>query len=93
MYGWFHLNGVLKDNIKRCVELNTYFAKSTQHCPILASYPLLKEKICEVLRKQMIVGQPLYGVYIQGIIKAIISKRQPRLLEDSSGFCVNYKWT
>jgi hypothetical protein len=93
MYGWFHSNGVLKDNIKRCVELGTYFAKSTQHCPILASYPLLKEEICEVLKKQRTAGQPLYGVCIQGIIKAIISKRQPHLLEDSSGFCVSYKWT
>ena len=93
IYGWFHSNGVLKDNIKRCVEIGTYFAKSTQHCQILASYPLLKEKICEVLKKQRIAGQLLYGVCIQDIIKSIISKRQLHMLEDSSGFCVSYKWT
>ena len=55
---------LLKDNIKRYVELDTYFAKSTKRCSILASYPLLKEKICDILKKQMIVGQPLYGVCI-----------------------------
>jgi hypothetical protein len=61
MNGWFHSNGDLKDNIKRCVELGTYFAKSTQHCPVLASYPHFKNEICEVLRKQRAAGQPLYG--------------------------------
>ena len=55
---------LLKDNIKRYVELDTYFAKSTKRCSILASYPLLKEKICDTLKKQMIVGQPLYDVCI-----------------------------
>ena len=91
MYGWFHSNGVLKDNIKRCIEFDTYFAKSTQYCPILASCSLLKEEICEVLKKQRIVGQPLYRVCIQGIIKTIISKQQSHMLEDFSGFCVSYK--
>jgi hypothetical protein len=51
MNGWFHSNGDLKDSIKRCVELGTYFAKSSQHCLVLASYPELKNEICEVLRK------------------------------------------
>jgi hypothetical protein len=91
MYGWFHSNGIMKDNIKRCVKLGIYFAKSTQHCLILASYPFLKEEICEVLKKQRTADQPLYSVYIQGIIKTIISKQQPHLLEDSSGFCMSYK--
>jgi hypothetical protein len=26
--GWFHSDGILKDTIKRCVELGTYFSKS-----------------------------------------------------------------
>jgi hypothetical protein len=61
MYGWFHTNGTLKDNIQRCVELGTYFTKSAQHCPILDKFPLLKEEICQALNKQRAVGQPLYA--------------------------------
>ena len=64
MYDWFHSNGVLQDNIKRYVELGIYFVKFTQFFSILASYHLLKEKICDLLNKQRIVGQPLYGVCI-----------------------------
>ena len=81
MYGWFHTNGTLKDNIQRCVELGTYFTKSTQHCPILDKFPLLKEEICQVLNKQRAVRQPLYASFIQGLIKAIISLREPELLK------------
>jgi hypothetical protein len=90
MYGWFHTNGTLKDNIQRCVELGTYFTKSAQHCPILDKFPLLKEEICQALNKQRTAGQPLYASYIQGLIKAIISKRDPELLKT---FTVSEKWT
>jgi hypothetical protein len=82
MNGWFHSNGDLKDSIKRCVELGTYFAKSSQHCPVLASYPKLKNEICEVLRKQRATSQPLYGSCIQGLIKTIVTLREPQLLQD-----------
>jgi hypothetical protein len=80
MNGWFHSNGDLKDSIKRCVKLGTYFAKSLQHCPIFASYLELKNEICEVLRKQRAARQPLYGSCIQGLIKTIITLREPQLL-------------
>jgi hypothetical protein len=95
MSGWFHSNGDLKDSIKRCVELGTYFAKSSQHCPILASYHEVKNEICEVLRKQRVVGQPLYGSCIQGLIKTIITLREPQLLQNYSnnGFRVGLDWT
>jgi hypothetical protein len=95
MSGWFHSNGDLKDSIKRCVELGTYFAKSSQHCPILASYPELKNEICEVLRKQRAAGQPLYGSCIQGLIKTIITLREPQLLQNynKNGFRVGLDWT
>ena len=52
MYEWFHPLKELKNNNKHCVELGTYFAKSKQHCPILANHPQLKHEICEVLKKQ-----------------------------------------
>jgi hypothetical protein len=81
MYGWFHTNGTLKDNIQRCMELGTYFTKSAQYCPILDKFCLLKEEICEALNKQRAAGQPLYVSPIQGLIKAIISKRDPELLK------------
>ena len=51
MREWFHPNGELKDTYKRCVEFDTYFVKSAQHCPILDSRPLLKEEICTILKK------------------------------------------
>jgi hypothetical protein len=44
MSGWFHSNGTLKDTIKRCVELGTYFTKSVQHCPILLPFFFLKKR-------------------------------------------------
>jgi hypothetical protein len=90
MYSWFHTNGTLKDNIQRCVKLGTYFTKSAQHYPILDKFPLLKEEICQALNKQRIVGQPLYASSIQGLIKAVISKRDPELLKTIT---VSEKWT
>ena len=64
MNRWFHSNGTLKDIVKRCVELGTYFAKSTQHCPLRASYPLLKEEICDVLKdKERLVNTCMEVAY------------------------------
>jgi hypothetical protein len=78
--GWFHLDSTLRDTIKRCIELGNYFAKSIQYCPILASYPIFKKEICDVLEKQRKADQPLNGSCI----------REPHLLHDSnkSGFQV-----
>jgi hypothetical protein len=77
MYKWFHPNGDLKENYKRCMELGTYFDKASQHCPILVDYPALRDEICNVLRKQRAGGQPLSVVIIQHFIKALIQKREP----------------
>jgi len=93
MYEWFHPNGDLKENYKRCVEFGTYLAKPKQNCPILMDYPLLKKEICTVLCKQREVGQLLYAVCIQPLIKAIISKREPQLLENNRNFRVSIGWT
>jgi hypothetical protein len=93
MYEWFHPTGELKDNYKRCVELGNYFAKSKQHCPILAHHPQLKNEICEVLKKQREAGQPLYAVCIQPLIRSIIRKREPQLLDSSRNFRVSIPWT
>jgi hypothetical protein len=92
MYEWFHPNGDLKENYKRCVELGTYFDKASQHCPMLGDYPALRDEICNVLRKQRAGGQPLSIVIIQPFIKALIQKRAPQLLEDGK-FKVSTKWT
>jgi hypothetical protein len=95
MNGWFHSDGTLRDTIKRCVELGTYLTRSTQHCPILTSYPHLKKELCDVLKKQREAGQSLYGTCIQALIKALITLREPHLLQDSnkSGFQVGINWT
>ena len=89
MYEWFCPNGDLKPNYKRCVELGNYFAKSKQHCSVLADYLLLKDELCEVLKKQRAAGQPLYAVCIQPLIKTIINKREPHLLETNKSFRVS----
>jgi hypothetical protein len=93
MYEWFHPKGELKDNYKRCVELGTYFAKSKQHCPILANHLQLKNEICEVPKKQKEAGQPLYVVCIQPLIRSIILKREPQLLDSTRDFRVSIPWT
>ena len=95
MRDWFYSNGELKDTYKRCVEFGTYFAKSVQHCPVLESHPALKEEICTVLKKMRMVGQPLYAICIQPLIKAIILDKAPQILEGthSTTFRVSYEWT
>ena len=92
MYEWFHPNGDLKENYKRCVELGTYFDKASQHCPMFGDYPALRDEICNVLRKQRAGGQPLSIVIIQPFIKALIQKREPQLFEDRK-FKVSTKQT
>jgi hypothetical protein len=77
MYERFHPNGDLKENYKRYVELDTYFDKASQHCPILGDYPALRDEICYVIRKQRAGGQPLFAVIIQPFIKTFIQKREP----------------
>ena len=74
------------------MELGTYIDKASQHCPILGDYLVLKDEICNVLRKQRANGQPLSTVIIQPLIKALIQKREPQLLEDEK-FKVSTKWT
>ena len=95
MRKWFHSNGDLKNTYKRCVEFNTYFVKSAQHCPILDSHPLLKEEICAILKKMRKTGQPLYAVCIQPLVKAIIIDKALHILEGthSTVFKVSYEWT
>ena len=92
MYEWFHPNGELKKNYKRCVKLGMYFDKASQHCPILSAYPVLRDEICNVFREQRASGQPLSIGIIQPFIKALIQKREPQLFEDEE-FKVSTKWT
>ena len=86
---WFHSNGKLKDTYKRCIEFGTYFAKYAQQCLVLESHLALKEKICTVLKKTRMAGQPLYAVCIQPLIKTIILD----IGTHSTTFCVFYEWT
>ncbi len=61
---WFYPNGELEENYKRYVGLGTTFA-SAQHSPILDAQLVLKEEICEVLKKHRAARQPLSVVCIQ----------------------------
>ena len=81
MRTWFHQNGDLKKTYKRCVDFGIYFAKTTKQCLILESNLILKDDICAILRNQRIVGQLLYAVCIQPLIKAISQEKAPKLSE------------
>lgn len=71
MYEWFHPKDDFKDNYEHCMELGTYFDKSTLHCPTLVKYPYHRDEICHVLRKQRATSQPHYVVIIQPLINAM----------------------
>jgi hypothetical protein len=77
------------------VQDERYFTKGDQHAPILSKYPEVEEEIISTLKKQRSVGQPLYGTTIQPLIKAIIKKKAPHLLDSTSktGFNVSIDWT
>jgi hypothetical protein len=77
-------NNTLSDTIKRYVVLGNCFAKSTQQCPTLASYLHIKKEIYDVLKKQWEASQPLYGNCIQALIIALITLREPHLLQEST---------
>ncbi len=76
---WFRPTGELEEYYKRYVKLGTTFA-SAQHSPILDAHLVLKEEICEVLKKHRPARQPLSVVCIWPLIKAIILKQAPHLL-------------
>ncbi len=91
---WFHPTGELEENYKRYVKLGTTFA-SAQHSPILDAHLVLKEEICEVLKKHRPARQLLSVVCIRPLIKAIILKQAPHLLKKThmTAFRVSYAWT
>jgi hypothetical protein len=95
LYGWFTTSGVLREKYQHCVQEETYFTKGDQHAPILSKYPEVEEEIISTLKKQRATGQPLYGTTIQPLIKAILRKRVPHLLDFTSktGFNVSINWT
>ena len=62
------------------------------YCLILGNYPAHREEICNVLRKQRAGGQPLSAIIIQPLIKTLIQKCEPQLLEDEK-FKGSTKWT
>ena len=90
MYECFYSNDDLKENYKRCVELDTYFDNASQHCLIFSDYHALRDEICNVLRKQRAGGQ-LSTFIIQPLIKKFIQKHEPQLLEDEK-FQDSTKW-
>jgi hypothetical protein len=81
LYGWFTTSGVLREKYQHCVQEETYFTKGDQHAPILSKYPEVEKEIISTLKKQRAAGQPLYGTTIQPLIKAILRKKVPHLLD------------
>jgi hypothetical protein len=76
-------------NCKHCIELG-----EVPTIPPYFSRPsVLKDEICKVLKKQRTIGQPLYVVCIQSLIKATIINCQPQLLESRRDFWISLKWT
>ena len=56
MYEWFHPNGDLRENYKRCVELDTYFDKASLHCHILGIIPPLNIRFAMYLESNALAA-------------------------------------
>ena len=83
LYGWFTSIKQLREKYSHCMQSEVCFTKVDQHAPILSKYPEREQEIVIVLKKQKVVGQPLYGTTIQPLIKAINQKRLPHLLDST----------
>ena len=95
LYGWFTSTRQFRKKFNHCVQDKACFTKADQHPPILFKYHKVKGEIVSILKKQRAASQPLYGTTIQPLIKAIIQKRVPHLLDSTQEkrFKVSIKWT
>jgi hypothetical protein len=93
---WFTPTRELKEGTKQSIFKETVaFTGGIQHTYVLANHSDLEEDIITLLKEHRDVGQPLFATSVRGLIRTMIEKRAPTLLENKSqsGFKVFLAWT
>jgi hypothetical protein len=95
LYGWFTTSRILGEKFKYCVQDDKRFTIVNQYIPILSKYPRVIKEIVFTFRYLRALWQPLYEMTIQHLIKAIIEKMVPHILDSTSktSFKVSIEWT
>ena len=81
----------LLDNLER--NLVIVYKKKHASQRLINMYHEVEEEIVSTLKKRKATNQPLYDITIQPLIKAIIKKKVPHLLDSTKkkGFKVSIK--
>jgi hypothetical protein len=93
---WFTSTGELKEGTKQSNFKETVtYSRGVQHTYALVNHSELELDIITLLKMHRDVGQPLFASTIRGLIRTMIQKRAPSLLdyESKSGFKVSLPWT
>jgi hypothetical protein len=93
---WFTNVGELKDRTKQAIFKEiAAFTGGPQHAYILSGHIELEEDIITLLKSHQDAGQALFASTVRGLIRTLIQKRVPYLLdnESQSGFKVSIPWT
>ena len=77
--------GELKDGIKQAIFKEIFaFIGGPQHAYILSRHHKLEEDIMTLLKGHCDAGQPLFASIAQDLIRNLIQKRAPHLLDNKS---------
>jgi hypothetical protein len=93
---WFISTRELKEGTKLSIfKETTTYSGGVQHTYALANHSELEADIITLLKMHRNVGQPLFAFTVRGLIRTMIQKRAPSLLdyERKSGFKVSLPWT
>jgi hypothetical protein len=91
-----HTNrGIKRGSRKNKISEDCSFTEGSQHCYVLSKFPKLEEEIIEILNAHRKVGQPLFAATICTVIRTLIRKKEPSLLEHEgkTTFKVSLAWT
>ena len=89
---WFTSVGELKEGTKQAVfKETTTFIGGLQHAYVFSNYHELKEDIITILKQHRDARQPLFASTVRGLIRSMIQKKAPHLLDQQSksGFNVS----
>jgi hypothetical protein len=93
---WFTSVGELKEGTKQAIFKETAaFTGDLQHAYVLSNYHELEEDIITILKQHRDARKPLFASIIRGLIRSMIQKKAPHLLDhqSKSGFNVSIPWT
>jgi hypothetical protein len=88
--------GELKDRTKQAIFKEiAAFTGGPQHAYILSRHTEFEEDIITLLKSHRDAGQALFASTVRGLIRTLIQKKAPHLLdnESQSGFKVFIPWT